>query len=184
VVTWPLVALAVPSVIIGAIAIGPFLFGGYFGVSLRVASAHDVVAELQSHFHGWMAMGLHGFKTLPFWLAMAGVALAWFLYLHRPALAGKLRDAMGPLYTLLDQNYYMDRFNDWFYAGGARKLGGAFWRFGDIDLIDGVIVNGSARLVGWFAAVARRIQSGFVYHYAFMMIIGVFVLMTWWFLKI
>jgi NADH-quinone oxidoreductase subunit L len=184
VVTWPLVALAVPSVVIGAIAIDPLLFGGFFGDSIRMAGEHGVIAELREHFHGWFAMGLHGFMTLPFWLAMAGVALAWFLYLHRPELAAKVREAMGPVYTLLDQKYYMDRFNDWFFAGGARAVGGGLWRFGDVGIIDGVFVNGSAKLVGWFAGIARKIQSGFVYHYAFMMIIGVFVLMTWWFLQI
>jgi NADH-quinone oxidoreductase subunit L len=184
VVTMPLVALAVPSIIIGAIAIGPLLFGGFFGESIRIADDHDVIGELAAHFHGWFAMGLHGFWTLPFLLAMAGVALAWFLYLRRPELPARIRDALKPLYNLLDQKYYMDRFNDWFFAGGAREIGGGLWRFGDVGLIDGVLVNGSAKLVGWLAGVARKVQSGFVYHYAFMMIIGVFVLMTWWFLKI
>jgi len=184
VVVWPLVALAVPSAVIGAIAIGPLLFGGFFGESLQVVEEHDVVAELGKHFHGWLAMGLHGFLTLPFWLAIAGVVLAWFLYLHRPELSAKVRDALRPVYNLLDQKYYLDRFNDWFFAGGARAFGGGLWRFGDVGVIDGVLVNGSARVVSWLASVARKIQSGFVYHYAFMMIIGVFVLMTWWFLQI
>jgi NADH-quinone oxidoreductase subunit L len=88
------------------------------------------------------------------------------------------------VYTLLEQKYYMDRFNDWFFAGGARVLGRGLWRYGDVNVIDGVLVNGSAKLVGWFAGVARKFQSGFVYHYAFTMIIGVFVLLTWWFLRI
>ncbi len=184
VVWWPLVALAIPSVIIGAIAIEPLLFGGFFGDSIRVFTERDVVGAIGEHFHGWLAMGLHGFLTVPFWLAMAGVALAWFLYLHRPDLPGRIRQAAQPLYTLLDQKYYMDRFNDWFFAGGARALGRGLWRFGDVNIIDGVLVNGSAKLVGWFAGIARKFQSGFVYHYAFTMIIGVFVLLTWWFLRI
>ncbi|HUU73175.1 MAG TPA: NADH-quinone oxidoreductase subunit L [Burkholderiales bacterium] len=184
VVWWPLVALAIPSVIIGAIAIGPLLHGGFFGDSIKVFAERDVVAALGEHFHGWLAMGLHGFVTLPFWLAIAGVALAWYLYLHRPDLPAKVQQALRPLYTLLDQKYYMDRFNDWFFAGGARSLGRGLWRYGDVNIIDGVLVNGSARLVGWFAGVARKFQSGFVYHYAFTMIIGVFVLLTWWFLRI
>jgi NADH-quinone oxidoreductase subunit L len=184
VVWWPLVALAIPSVVIGAIAIEPLLFGGFFGDSIRVFAERDVVGTIGEHFHGWLAMGLHGFATLPFWLAMAGVALAWFLYLKRPDLPARIKQAALPLYTLLDQKYYMDRFNDWFFAGGARSLGRGLWRFGDMNIIDGVLVNGSARLVGWFAGIARKFQSGFVYHYAFTMIIGVFVLLTWWFLRI
>ena len=184
VVTLPLIALAVPSIVIGAIAIGPLLFGDFFGDSIHIASEHAAVAELSEEFHGWLAMGLHGFMNLPFWLAMAGVALSWFLYLRRPELPARIRDATRPLYNLLDQKYYMDRFNDWFFAGGARALGGGLWRFGDVGVIDGVLVNGSAKLVGWVAGVARKVQSGFVYHYAFMMIIGVFVLMTWLFLQI
>lgn len=184
VVWWPLLALAIPSVVIGAIAIGPLLFGGFFGDSLTVLASRDVVAQLGEHFHGWLAMGLHGFVTLPFWLAVGGVALAWYLYLQRPDMAGNIRRALSPLYSLLEQKYYMDRFNDWFFAGGARGLGGGLWRVGDVGVIDGVLVNGSARLVGWLAGVARKFQSGFVYHYAFTMIIGVFVLLTWWFLRI
>jgi NADH-quinone oxidoreductase subunit L len=184
VVWWPLVALAVPSIVIGAMAIGPLLFGGYFGDSLQVSPKHDVVAKIGEHFHGWLAMGLHGFMTVPFWLAVAGVALAWYLYQLRPDIPVDIQRALRPLYNLLDQKYYMDRFNDWFFAGGARSVGGGLWRFGDVGVIDGVLVNGSAKLVGWLASVARKVQSGFVYHYAFMMIIGVFVLLTWWFLKI
>jgi NADH-quinone oxidoreductase subunit L len=145
---------------------------------------HDVVARIGEHFHGWLAMGLHGFMTVPFWLAVAGVALAWYLYLRRPDIPAKIQSALRPLYNLLDQKYYMDRFNEWFFAGGARSVGGGLWRFGDIAVIDGVLVNGSAKLVAWLAGVARKFQSGFVYHYAFMMIIGVFVLLTWWFLQI
>jgi NADH-quinone oxidoreductase subunit L len=183
-VVWlPLVALAVPSVIIGAIAIGPMLYGGFFGDAIFVAPAHDVLAELGGHFHGWLAMAVHGFTTLPFWLAAAGVATAWFLYLKRTDLPARIRAAFGPLYALLDQKYYLDRFNEWFFAAGARGLGRGLWRFGDIRLIDGLLVNGSARLVGWCAGVLRRVQSGFIYHYAFTMIIGVFLLLTLWFAR-
>ncbi len=184
VVWWPLVALAVPSVVIGAIAVAPMLFGGFFGDSVRVLAEHDVVAQLAERFHGWLAMGLHGFLTLPVWIAITGVVMAWFFYLRRPDIAARIRDRLQPLHTLLDQKYFMDRFNDWFFAGGARFVGRGLWRIGDTTVIDGVIVNGSARLVGWFASVVRKFQSGFVYHYAFTMIIGLFVLMTWWFLRI
>jgi NADH-quinone oxidoreductase subunit L len=183
-VVWmPLVALAVPSVIIGAIAIGPMLYGGFFGDAIFVAPAHGVVAQLGTHFHCWLAMALHGIMTLPFWLAAAGVATAWFLYVRRTDLPARIRAAADPLYTLLDQKYFMDRFNEWFFAAGARGLGRGLWRFGDIRLIDGLLVNGSARLVGWCAGVLRRVQSGFIYHYAFTMIIGVFLLLTLWFAR-
>jgi len=184
VVWWPLVALAIPSVVIGAIAVGPMLFGEFYGDSVRVIHEHDVVARLGEHFHGWLAMGLHGFLTLPFWLAFAGVVLAWFFYLKRPDIAATIRDRLRPLYTLLEQKYFMDRFNDWFFAGGARFVGQGLWRFGDTIVIDGVIVNGSAKLVDWFSRVVRKFQTGMIYHYAFTMIIGLFVLMSWWFLRI
>ncbi len=184
VVWWPLVVLAVPSIIIGTIAIGPLLFGGYFGDSVQVLPKHDLVEKLPVYFHDWFGMGLHGFLAPPFWLAVAGVALAWYLYLRRVDIPARIQSALRPLYKLLDQKYYLDRFNDWFFAGGARCLGGGLWRFGDVGVIDGVLVNGSAKLVAWLADVARKFQSGFVYHYAFMMIIGVFVLMTWLFLHL
>jgi NADH-quinone oxidoreductase subunit L len=184
VVWWPLVALAIPSVVIGAIAVGPMLFGEFYGDSVRVIDEHDVVARLGEDFHGWLAMGLHGFLTLPFLLASAGVVLAWFFYLKRPDIAATIRDRLRPLYTLLEQKYFMDRFNDWFFAGGARFLGQGLWRFGDTIVIDGVIVNGSAKLVDWFSGVVRKFQTGMIYHYAFTMIIGLFVLMSWWFLRI
>ena len=183
-VVWaPLVALAVPSLVIGAVAIGPMLFGGFFGEAIRVAPEHDVLARLGEHFHGWFAMGLHGVSAPAFWLAMAGAAAAWYLYLRRPDLPDRIRTAVLPLYVLLDQKYYFDRFNDWFFAGGARHVGRGLWRFGDMGIIDGVFVNGSARLVGWLAGVARRVQSGYIYHYAFTMIIGVFILLTIWFAR-
>ena len=183
-VVWlPLVVLAVPSVIIGAIAIGPMLQGGYFGDAIAVAPSHDVLAELAARFHGWVAMALHGFATLPFWLAAAGVACAWFLYGRRSDLPARISTTFAPLYKLLDQKYYLDRFNSWFFAAGARGLGRKLWRIGDIGLIDGVLVNGSARLIGWCAGAMRRVQSGFIYHYAFTMIIGVFLLLTLWFAR-
>jgi NADH-quinone oxidoreductase subunit L len=148
-----------------------------------VLPEHDVLARLAEDFRGALLMGLHGFVTLPFWLAVAGVGLAWLLYLRRPDLPVRIQRAVRPLYVLLDQKYYFDRFNDWFFAGGARAVGRGLWRFGDVGVIDGVMVNGSARLVGWFATVVRKFQSGFIYHYAFTMIIGVFVLLTIWFVR-
>jgi NADH-quinone oxidoreductase subunit L len=181
VVTLPLVMLAIPSVIIGYIGIGPMLFGDFFKDSIFVdAAAHPVMAGLATHFHGAFAMATHAFGTAVFWLAFLGVALSWFLYMKRPDIPEAIKARSGWLYTLLDNKYYFDKFNDFFFAGGARLLGRGLWKGGDAGLIDGIIVNGSARFVGWFATVVRLFQTGHIYHYAFTMIIGVFVLMTLW----
>jgi NADH-quinone oxidoreductase subunit L len=123
-------------------------------------------------------MGIHALSTLPFWLAVAGVASAWFFYMKMPAIPAWIKQKSGFIYTLLDNKYYFDRFNDWFFAGGARGLSRYLWKFGDVKLIDGMMVNGTANMVGKFAGVLRRMQTGYIYHYAFAMIIGVFVLLT------
>ncbi len=181
VVTLPLIMLAIPSVIIGYIAIEPMLFGDYFKGAIFIdAKAHPVVEELAHHFHGAFAMATHAVTTAVFWLAFLGVALAWFLYLKRPDIPETIKARCGFLYTLLDNKYYFDKFNDVFFAGGARLLGRGLWKGGDAGLIDGIIVNGSVHLVGWFATLVRLFQTGHIYHYAFTMIIGVFVLMTLW----
>jgi NADH-quinone oxidoreductase subunit L len=177
VVTWPLILLAIPSICVGWV-IGEFVYGSYFGKAIYMSEAHPVVAELASEFHGIVPMMLHGITSLPFWFAMAGVATAWFLYIVRPDLPRVLRSKAGFLVTILEQKYGFDRFNDWFFAGGARGLGGGLWKGGDVAVIDNILVNGSARLVGWFAGVVRQLQSGFIYHYAFTMIIGILVLLT------
>ncbi len=178
-VVWvPLVALAVPSLVIGAIAIGPMLFGDYFGKSIVVAPEHDVLKELGAHFHGVGAFVWHGVLAPPFWLAMAGVVVAWFLYLKQPGLPSRIVGAVHPLYRLLVNKYGFDAFNDWFFAGGARGTGGILWRVGDVGLIDGLMVNGSARLVGWWAGIMRHLQTGYLYHYAFAMILGLLALLA------
>ncbi len=181
VVTVPLVLLAIPSVVIGYIAIEPMLFGDYFKASIFVdATAHPVMKELAHHFHGAFAMATHALTTAVFWLAALGVALSWFFYLKRPDIPAAIKERSGWLYNLLDNKYYFDRFNEVFFAGGARLLGRGLWKGGDAGLIDGIIVNGSAHFVGWFARMVRLFQTGHIYHYAFTMIIGVFVLMTLW----
>jgi len=179
VVTVPLVLLAIPSIVAGYV-VGPVLFGGYFDGSIFISPEHEGLREMASEFHGATAMMLQGLTSLPFWLAVAGIALAAYLYLLRPDLPGPLRAKAGVLVTILEEKYGFDRFYDWAFAGGARALGRALWRFGDVNLIDGLMVNGSARLVGWFAGVVRWLQSGFIYHYAFGMIIGVFFILTLW----
>jgi NADH-quinone oxidoreductase subunit L len=177
VVTVPLVLLAIPSVISGWV-IGDLVFGGYFGSSIFISDAHPGVKEMAEEFHGVVPMILHGLLSLPFWLALAGAAVAWCLYIARPEMAAVVRDKAGVLVRILDDKYGFDRFYDWFFAGGARKFGTGLWRWGDVTVIDGLMVNGSAKLVGWFAGVVRWLQSGFIYHYAFAMIIGVSVLLS------
>ena len=180
VVTVPLILLAIPSVYAGWAYIEPMLIGNYFGDSLVVLPGHPAIASLKEEWHGIGSFIEHGALSLPFWLAMAGIGAAWYCYIVNPALPEKLKRAAGPLYTLLDNKYYFDRFNDWFFAGGARVLGGFLSNVGDRSIIDGVFVNGAARVVGWTAALVRHVQSGYVYHYAFTMIVGVFALLTWW----
>ncbi len=182
VVTVPLIALAIPSVIIGYIAIEPMLFGDYFKGVIHVnEEAHPVMEALHHHFHGAVAMALHAVTTPVFWLAFSGVALSWFFYMKRPDIPAAIKARFSGIYTLLDNKYYFDKFNEVVFAGGARLLGRGLWKGGDVALIDGLLVNGSARLVGAIASVVRFFQSGYIYHYAFTMIIGVFVLLTLWF---
>jgi NADH-quinone oxidoreductase subunit L len=181
VVTVPLILLAIPSVCAGWF-IGPVLFGGYFGSSIAVAPAHDVLAHVGKDFHGVLAMIAHGFVTPPLWLAVAGLVTAWYLYLVRPDLPGAIKERFKLIYTILDRKYGFDEFNDWFFSGGARLVGGGLWKGGDVAVIDGVMINGSARAVGWIASIVRTLQSGYIYHYAFAMIIGILVLLTMVFL--
>lgn len=180
VVTVPLVLLAIPSIIIGAIAADSMITGEYFkGVIAVFADRHPAMAALAEHWHGWVAMALHGFTSLPFWLMVAGIATAWYFYLVNPAIPARLQQTFKGIYTVLENKYYLDRFNEWFFAGGARRLGSGLWKRGDQGLIDGLVVNGSARLVGWFSRVLRQGQTGFLNHYAIAMIIGLAFLLFW-----
>ena len=180
-VVWlPLVLLAIPSLVIGYLCIKPMLYGDYFAAAIVVGPEHHALAHMKEEFHRSFLMALHGFSQLPFILAISGVALAWLFYLKRPDLPASIKKTFQPIYTLLDNKYYFDKFNEWFFAGGARLLGRGLWKAGDQVLIDGVLVNGSAKLVGWVSALVRLYQSGQIYRYAFSMIIGVFVLLTLW----
>ncbi len=178
VVIGPLVLLAIPSALAGWFAIEPLLYGRFFGESIHVLPEHDVLARLARGFHGVGPFVAHGLQSLPFALAVAGFATAWLLYIRAPHWPDLIRDRFLLLYTVLVRKYYADDFNEYVFAGGARRLGRALWQRGDVRLIDGLAVNGTARLVGWMAAVARQVQSGYIYHYAFAMIIGLFLLMT------
>jgi NADH-quinone oxidoreductase subunit L len=179
VVTLPLIILAIPTVGAGWL-IGPMLFGGYFGDAIQIAPQHGAVAQMAEGFHGIVGMMSHAFSTAPFWLSIGGIFTAWYLYMVKTDLPGKLKQIAGPLYILLDRKYYIDEFYSWLFAGGARALGGGLWKIGDVKVIDGFFVNGAARVVGWTALLVRRFQSGYIYHYAFTMIVGVFVLMSLW----
>jgi NADH-quinone oxidoreductase subunit L len=177
VVTLPLVALAIPSLLIGFFAIAPLEFGGFFEGAIKIAPEHKAMEEMAKEFHGPVAMAVHSLSTLPLWLAIAGVALSWFFYLKRPDIPEKIKSTFSAVHRVLENKYGFDAFNDWFFAGGARGLGRGLWRIGDVGIIDG-IVNGSAKLVGCLAMIVRRFQTGFIYHYAFTMIIGVFGFLT------
>ncbi|MFC6284091.1 MULTISPECIES: NADH-quinone oxidoreductase subunit L [Polaromonas] len=180
VVTVPLILLAIPSVVIGFMTIQPMLFGEFFKDAIFVnLERHPAMEELAKLFHGPVQMALHGLTAAPFWLALAGVALSYYMYMVNPALPAGIKRRFQPIYTLLDNKYYLDWFNENVLARGARGLGMALWKGGDQKLIDGALVNGSWKLVGWVSGIVRRLQSGYIYHYAFGMIIGVFVLMTY-----
>ncbi len=182
VVTLPLILLAIPSALIGVFTIGPMLYGDWFQGAIFVGENHRVMERLAEKFHGALAFGLHGFVGLPFWLALAGVVVAGYLYLINPKLTDVVEAKTAWLYRLLDNKYYLDRLNEIVFAGGARRLGNNLWKRGDQSVIDG-FVNGSARFVGWFASVVRTAQSGYIYHYAFAMIIGVLALMSYFVLR-
>jgi NADH-quinone oxidoreductase subunit L len=179
VVTAPLILLAVPSVVIGYMAIQPMLFGEFFKDAITVNSAaHPAMAELAKGFHGSVAMAIHGLQTLPFWLALAGVVTAWLFYLKAPQIPAAIDKALKPLRTVLENKYYMDWFNEHVLAAGARLLGTGLWKGGDQAVIDGAI-NGSARGMGGIAALLRQTQTGRLYTYALVMLLGIFGLLTW-----
>jgi NADH-quinone oxidoreductase subunit L len=179
VVTVPLILLAIPSAIIGWMTIETVLFTDYFDQAIVVFEQHGAMAAVAEAFHGPMNFVLHGFAGLPVYLAAAGVISAWFIYLKKPQLASAIRSRMEWIYQLLDNKYYFDRFNEIVFAGTARAIGQVLWRLGDALMIDGLIVNGSARLVGWFSGVARHVQTGYLNHYAFAMITGLILLLGW-----
>jgi NADH-quinone oxidoreductase subunit L len=178
VVTMPLVLLAIPSLVIGYVAIETMLFSDFFSSAIAVdAASHPAMTHLREHFHSATAMGLHGFVSAPFFLMLAGVVLAWYFYLVRPDLPAAIKERLSGLYTVLENKYYMDRINEVVFAGGARLIGRGLWKGGDQALIDGLAVNGSAKLVGWIAVLSRALQSGYIYHYAFAMLVGIAIVL-------
>ena len=179
VVTVPLILLAIPSVVIGAMTIEPLLFGGVFESAIQVASNHNVLGPIAAHFHGAMSFALHGLLGLPFMLVLAGFGSAYYLYMMRPDLPDQIQRRFAGLYDVMIRKYLFDEIYQTVFMRGCRSLGTALWKYGDAGLIDGLMVNGTARLVGWFAAVARHVQTGYLYTYAFAMIIGLLILLTW-----
>ena len=180
VVTAPLLLLAIPSVVIGFLAIEPMLFGDFFKGAIVVdAAKHPAMAELAHHFHGATAMALHGFSTLPFWLALGGVVTAYVFYMVAPQIPAMFARVLRPLIVIGENKYFLDWFNEHILAAGARLLGRGLWKVGDVAIIDGLLVNGSAKLVGLIGSLTRLFQTGYLYHYALVMILGVFALMTW-----
>jgi NADH-quinone oxidoreductase subunit L len=179
----PLIVLAVPSLIIGGLTISQVLFGDYFGSAIFVRPEHDVLGHVGEEYHGPLAFVLHAFKGPVLYLMLAGVGLAWWFYIKRPDLPGKVGAAVAPLYKLLANKFYVDEAYQAVFARGSRGLGQVLWRAGDVALIDGTLVNGSARTVGWVSSWVRRVQSGYLYHYAFAMIIGVAVMLGWYVLR-
>ena len=182
VVTIPLILLAIPSAVIGWLTIGD-LFAGWFGGAIVVSGEHNVVAELAGEFHGAGSMILQAPLHAPFWLAAAGVFSAWYLYLKNTALPARLRQTFAIPYRILVNKYYFDWFNENVIAAFARWFGRALWKGGDGAVIDGVLVDGSAKTVGWIAGVVRRVQTGYVYTYAFAMVLGLAAFLYWFVLR-
>jgi NADH-quinone oxidoreductase subunit L len=179
VVTIPLILLAIPSIFAGWL-IGSVVFGGFFADSMYIAPEHKGLATLAAEYHGVAAMMLHAPFTLPFWLALGGIGLAWYFYVARPELPGALRQQFGLVTRILENKYGFDDFNQRVFADGAVKVGTGLWKGGDVGVIDGVVIDGSARAVGAFAGIVRRIQTGFIYQYAFTMIIGLAIGLAIW----
>ena len=178
VVTVPLSVLAIPSLILGAFLIGPMLFGDYFGNTIYVAPEHDVLAEIGSHYNGIVMFTLYAFKHPPVYLAFAGIFVAWLCYIKFPQLPGMLVSRIGLVHRILENKYGFDDFNQAVFARGTRGIGQFLWKFGDMSIIDGLFVNGTARSVGIISGLIRHIQSGYLYHYAFAIIMGLLVLIA------
>ena len=178
VVTVPLVLLAIPSMVVGWMFVEPMLYGGHYGGSIVVHGDHDVLAKMAASWHGAGAMVTHAFVTAPFWLALGGFVVAWFLWFLRPDIPARIAEALGAVHTVLTRKYYFDDLYESVFAALGRGVGGGLWKVGDVRLIDGLMVNGSARGVGWLSGVVRRIQTGLLYHYAFAMILGLLLLVS------
>ena len=176
-----MILLAVPSIFVGAVAVEPMLYGEFFKDVIIILPDRDFAMLAGPHFSGWYGMGMHGFMTIPFFLALGGVFFAWFFCIKKPHLTSCFKHQVRPIYLLLEEKYFIDKFNDWFFVRGAKKFGLGLWKIGDTFLIDNLLVNGSARTVRLFSLLLRKIQSGSIYHYAFSMVFGLILLLGVWF---
>ena len=179
VVTLPLVLLAIPSVVAGAWLCDALLFGGYFKDTIVVLAQHPAMASIAKTWDGWVAYGLHAFVTVPFWLMIAGAVVAWYCYLINPKVPAAIQSKFKTINCILENKYYFDWFYEQVVARGSRLLGRGLWQQADRGLIDGLLVNGSAKVVGMIAAITRHFQTGYIYHYAFAMIIGLMAAITY-----
>ena len=178
VVTVPLILLAIPSVVVGWVFVEPMLYGSHYGDSIVVSQAHDVLGRMRASWHGAGAMVLHAFVTVPFWLTLFGAVTAWYLWCRRPDVPQRIAERFRTVHTVLTRKYYIDELYESVLAALGRAVGGGLWQVGDVRIIDGLMVNGSARGIGWLSGVVRRIQTGLLYHYAFAMIIGLLLLVS------
>ena len=178
VVTVPLILLAIPSVVVGWVFVEPMLYGSHYGDSIVVSQAHDVLGRMRASWHGAGAMVLHAFVTVPFWLTLFGAVTAWYLWCRRPDVPERIAERFRTVHTVLTRKYYFDDLYESVLAGLGRAVGGGLWQVGDVRIIDGLMVNGSARGIGWLSGVVRRVQTGLLYHYAFAMIIGLLLLVS------
>ena len=178
VVTVPLILLAIPSVVVGWVFVEPMLYGSHYGDSIVVSQAHDVLGRMRASWHGAGAMVLHAFVTVPFWLTLFGAVTAWYLWCRRPDVPQRIAERFRTVHTVLTRKYYFDELYESVLAALGRAVGGGLWQVGDVRIIDGLMVNGSARGIGWLSGVVRRIQTGLLYHYAFAMIIGLLLLVS------
>ncbi len=178
VVTVPLILLAIPSVVVGWVFVEPMLYGSHYGDSIVVSQAHDVLGRMRASWHGAGAMVLHAFVTVPFWLTLFGAVTAWYLWCRRPDVPQRIAERFRTVHTVLTRKYYFDELYESVLAALGRAVGGGLWQVGDVRIIDGLMVNGSARGIGWLSGVVRRVQTGLLYHYAFAMIIGLLLLVS------
>ncbi len=178
-ITFPLIMLAIPSAIIGYLTIEPMLFKGWLDNAITVTSNHASMTSLSQEFHGALAMISHAVQTVPFWMMAGGIVSAWVFSLHRTQWADWVQKKFSMVDYVLKSLYGFDRFNEIVFVNGIKKLGNILWKVSDTTMIDTILVNGSARLVGFIGALVRPIQTGYVYHYAFFMIFSLLIILTW-----
>ncbi|MES9845548.1 MAG: NADH-quinone oxidoreductase subunit L, partial [Candidatus Sedimenticola sp. 6PFRAG5] len=179
VVTWPLIALAIPSVFVGYFTVDAMLFGDWFEGAIYVLPEHNTIAAVEKIVHDGNGMLGHFYASAPFYLAMAGLFVAWFIYMKKPSIAHDIKTRFDFVHLILDKKYFFDETYQFLFAGGSRGIGKLLWNVGDRGLIDGLIINGSAKTVGRFADWIRNVQTGYLFHYAAVMILGLLLLLTW-----